>query len=315
MLSFSRKRMLEPEVLNLSETIANVEAMLRRLIGEDIELVTALEPELARIRADRTEITQVLLNLAVNARDAMPGGGTLLFETRNLELDGASVRSHPSLFPGPYVLLTVTDTGIGMDAETQEHLFEPFFTTKDVGKGTGLGLATVYGIVSQSAGWIQVDSTPGEGTTFRIYLPAVSSERPAREVEKTACPSLQGSETILVVEDEPQIRRITALMLRDLGYQVLEASHGAEALRLAVAYAHPIDLVLTDVVMPGMRGPEFAARLQAIRPTPVIFMSGYPESMDDSGGDGAGYLQKPFTTEALARKIRIVLRPGVSPLS
>ena len=312
MLSFSRKRMLEPEILSLSEMIGNVEAMLRRLIGEDIELVTRLDPDLSRVRADRTEITQVLLNLAVNARDAMPNGGTLCLETRNLELDGAFMRGHPGLFPGPYVLLAVRDTGIGMDAETQEHLFEPFFTTKEVGKGTGLGLATVYGIVSQSGGWLQVDSTPGQGTIFRIYLPAASGARLARKPEKTVDSSLGGCETILVVEDQPQIRRITALMLRDLGYQVLEASHGAEALRLAAAYTDPIDLVLTDVVMPGMRGPEFAARLQAIRPTRLIFMSGYPESMDAAANDGVGYLQKPFTTEILARKIRTVLGPAVA---
>jgi two-component system cell cycle sensor histidine kinase/response regulator CckA len=308
MLAFSRSRIRTTEVLNLQSVIEDVAKMLRPMIGEDIQLVTAFDPELGQVKADRTELTQIVLNLAANARDAMPTGGTLTVETRNIKLDGTY---HPSSRPGPYVILTVIDTGSGMDAKTQQHLFEPFFTTKQVGKGTGLGLATVYGIVSRYGGWIDVKSKLGGGTTFEIYLPRVEvSAIDQKEQPETAMQRLRGTETVLVVEDQPQVRKLTCAILKEFGYQTLEAAHGEEALRLATINNDPFDLVLTDVIMPGMRGPELANRLNGIRRTPVLFMSGYSESMEAGHDPEVAYIRKPFTPDVLARKVREVLDAG-----
>ena len=307
-LAFSRNQMRATDTLNLGSVIEDVEEMLRRMIGEDIELRTIFDPGLGNVRADRTEVIQVLLNLAVNARDAMPSGGTLTFALANVEVDETDARTHPGAHPGPHVLLTVTDTGFGMDAEIQRHLFEPFFTTKQAGKGTGLGLATVYGIVSQSGGWIQVDSKLRQGTTFRIYWPRVSGAIP-REKDHARLPGqpLFGTETVLVVEDQPQVREMTCSILRQFGYQILEASSGEEALCLVEAYAGPLHLLLTDVIMPGMNGQELAGRLRTIRPTPVLFMSGYSDSTEIANDSGAAYIQKPFTPDTLARAVREAL--------
>jgi CheY-like chemotaxis protein len=315
-LAFSRNQIRATDTLNLRKVIEDVEEMLQRMIGEDIELLTTFDPGLGNIRADRTEIIQVLLNLAVNARDAMPAGGTLTFSLANVEVDERDARTHPGTRPGVHVLLTVTDTGFGMDAEIQKHLFEPFFTTKQAGQGTGLGLATVYGIVSQSDGWIQVDSKPHQGTTFRIYWPRVTGV-PSEEKDLAELPDqpLYGAETVLVVEDQPQIRQLTCLILKEFGYQILEASSGEEALRLAEAHAGPLHLLLTDIIMPGMTGLELAARLKTIRRTPVLFMSGYSDRTEAVHDSGVAYIQKPFTPNTLARKVREVLGGMDQPMS
>jgi CheY-like chemotaxis protein len=307
-LAFSRNQMRATDTMNLRSVIEDVEEMLRRLIGEDIELLTTFGPGLGNIRADRTEIIQVLLNLAVNARDAMPNGGTLTFALANVEMDEKDVRTHPGTRTGAHVLLKVTDTGIGMDAEIKRHLFEPFFTTKQTGKGTGLGLATVYGIVSQRDGWIQVDSKPRQGTTFRIYWPRVNGV-PSEEKAHAGLPDepLFGTETLLVVEDQPEVRQLTCSILKQFGYQILEASSGEEALCLAEAHVGHLDLLLTDVIMPGMNGLELAARLKAMRPTPILLMSGYSDRMEGVHDSGVTYIQKPFTPDTLVRTVREVL--------
>lgn len=308
MLAFSHTQIRTTEVLKLQSVIEGVAKMLRPMIREDIELVTVFDPELGQVKADRTELTQIVLNLAANARDAMPTGGILTFETRNIEVDDSDSGNHPRSQPGPYVILTVIDTGIGMDPKIQQHLFEPFFTTKQVGKGTGLGLATVYGIVSRYGGWIDVKSKPGSGTTFEIYLPRVEvSAIEKTEHSEPLRPPLRGTETVLVVEDQPHVRKLTCAILTEFGYQTLEAAHGEEALRLATTHNGPLDLVLTDVIMPGMRGPELVNRLEAIRRTPVLFMSGYSESMEGGHDREVAYIRKPFTPDALARKVREVL--------
>jgi two-component system, cell cycle sensor histidine kinase and response regulator CckA len=313
MLAFSRGQIRATEVLSLQSVIEDVEKMLRRMIGEDIELVSVFEPGLGQIKADPTELTQVLLNLAVNARDAMPNGGTLTFEIRNLEVDQSYARNHPGILPGAYVLLTVVDTGIGMDAELQKHLFEPFFTTKPPGKGTGLGLATVYGIVSQNNGRIEVDSKPRKGTTFRIYWPRVegafSKEKDQAELRDQP---LYGNETVLVVEDQLQVRKLVFSILKEFGYQILEASDGEEALRLVETHAGPLHLLLTDVIMPGIGGLELATRLKAMRPLQVLFMTGYPDRMEVGHDFEVAYLKKPFTSIGLVRKVREVLDGGAS---
>jgi two-component system, cell cycle sensor histidine kinase and response regulator CckA len=308
MLAFSRGQIRATQVLSLRGVVEDVETMLRRMIGEDIKLVTVFDPGLGQIKADRTELTQILLNLAANARDAMPTGGTLTFELLNVEMNESYARSHPGTRPGAYVLLTVVDTGVGMDADIRKHLFEPFFTTKQSGKGTGLGLATVYGIVSQNKGWIQVDSKPRQGTTFRIYWPRVAGA-PSKEKDQTALPEqpLYGNETVLVVEDQRQVRELACAILKEFGYQILEASDCEEALRLVEAHAGPLHLLLTDVVMPGISGPELATRLTAVRSLPVLFMSGYSDRMEACQDAETAYIQKPFTAIALLRKVREVL--------
>jgi signal transduction histidine kinase/CheY-like chemotaxis protein len=313
LLAFSRKQILQPVVLNLNTLVADMEVMLRRLIGEDIELITNLETAPSRVRVDAGQLTQVMMNLAANARDAMPKGGKLTVEIRNVELDAKAVELHPEVLPGPYVLLAVSDTGSGMDEETRAHLFEPFFTTKDVGKGTGLGLATIFGIVKQSGGHIWVDSEPGRGTTFKIHLPRVSEEetpgKPAGNGKAT-----RGNETVLVVEDQKDVRQLVARSLNAYGYRVLATPNAEEALACAQAHDGRIHLLLTDVVMPGMDGKELATRLARLQPEiRVLYMSGYPESVIAHKGildSGIDYIQKPFSPDDLAARVRDMLRPG-----
>jgi two-component system cell cycle sensor histidine kinase/response regulator CckA len=309
LLAFSRQQVLEPKVLDLNSIVLHVEKMLRRLIGEDIDLKATLGAGLGCIKADQSQIEQVIMNLAVNARDAMPQGGKLLIETANVDLDEDYARRHHPQKPGAYVLLTVADTGMGMDAETQSRIFEPFFTTKELGKGTGLGLSTVYGIVRQSGGHIWVYSEPGQGTTFKIYLPRI--KQPVR-VEKPApglAESMRGSETILLVEDEDALRELTRILLEGGGYTVLEAERPDKAIEIAVRHGGPIHLMLTDMIMPGMNGRDLAANLAAIRPEmKVIFMSGYTGFTHPGLADsGVTFLAKPFTRDSLLRKLHEVL--------
>jgi PAS domain S-box-containing protein len=311
LLAFSRQQVLAPRVLGLNAVVANIEKMLKRLIGEDIDLVTILGESLWPVKADPGQLEQVLLNLAVNARDAMPNGGVLTIETANVEMDSTSAQTHFPLPPGRYVLLAISDTGIGMDAETQARIFDPFFTTKEKGKGTGLGLATVYGIVKQSGGYIWVYSEVGKGTTFKIYLPRTEEEVEESGPGRSGFKAQLGTETLLLVEDEDAVRVLVRNVLREKGYRILEASRGEEALELAGQYGGPIDLLVTDVVMPQMNGRELARRLADLLPQiKVLYISGYADNAVwyqgglDSGG---AFLQKPFSPEALARKVREVL--------
>jgi PAS domain S-box-containing protein len=311
LLAFSRQQVLAPRVLGLNAVVANIEKMLKRLIGEDIDLVTILGESLWPVKADPGQLEQVLLNLAVNARDAMPNGGVLTIETANVEMDSTSAQTHFPLPPGRYVLLAISDTGIGMDAETQARIFDPFFTTKEKGKGTGLGLAMVYGIVKQSGGYIWVYSEVGKGTTFKIYLPRTEEEVEESGPGRSGFKAQLGTETLLLVEDEDAVRVLVRNVLREKGYRILEASRGEEALELAGQYGGPIDLLVTDVVMPQMNGRELARRLADLLPQiKVLYISGYADNAVwyqgglDSGG---AFLQKPFSPEALARKVREVL--------
>ena len=309
LLAFSRQQVLEPEILDLNAIVRNVEKMLRRLIGEDIDFGTSLEPALANIKADQGQIEQVIVNLVVNARDAMPHGGRLRIETANVHLDDAYARLHPPQQAGPYVSLTVSDTGIGMDAETQAHIFEPFFTTKEVGKGTGLGLSTVYGVVRQSGGHIWVYSELGHGTTFKIYLPLTGQATHVEKSSPSPAESLRGTETILLVEDAEPLRELTRGLLVDNGYTVLEAGHPEQAFEIARKYNGPIHLLLTDMVMPGMNGRALADKLVSIRPDMrVVFMSGYT-GFSHSGliDSEIILLPKPFTKDTLLRKLHEVL--------
>jgi two-component system, cell cycle sensor histidine kinase and response regulator CckA len=316
LLAFSRKQVLMPKVLDLNVVVANMDRMLRRLIGEDIDLVTVLGPALERVRADPGQLEQVIMNLAINARDAMPSGGKLTIETANVHLDLAYARKHAAVAPGPYVMLSVSDNGTGMDADTQSHIFEPFFTTKDQGKGTGLGLATVYGIVKQSGGYIWVYSEPGWGTTFKIYLPRIGD---AAESPEPVHPATQprGSETILLVEDEDGVRELTREILAMNGYTVIAARHGAEALEVCQQYSGEIALILTDVVMPQMSGHALMERIKPVRPSlKVLYMSGYTDKAVVRHGMLAGdvaFLQKPFTPDTLARKVREALDSPAGP--
>jgi len=313
LLAFSRKQILAPKVLNIQSVVADMEKMLHRLIGEDIELQTSSAPDLWLVKADRSQIEQVVMNLAVNARDAMPKGGRLMIETANVEFDSSN--SHPPavLAPGKYVMLAVTDNGSGMDATTQAHIFEPFFTTKEKGKGTGLGLATVYGVVKQSGGYIWVYSEPGHGTTFKVYLPRIEDEATGsgsdRDDDVRSLP--RGSEVVLLVEDEVGVRELAREYLEMSGYTVIEASDGHTAIELAAMHAGPIDLLMTDVVMPGIGGRELADRVSGLRPgIKVLFMSGYTDQAVVHQGvleTNAVLLQKPFTLAALASKLREIL--------
>jgi GAF domain-containing protein/CheY-like chemotaxis protein len=310
LLAFSRKQILQPAILDPNVVVAGMEKMLRRLIAENITIVPALDAGVGRVRADRGQLEQVLLNLTINARDAMPEGGRVIIETTNVELDDSYARIHAGVTPGPYVLLAVTDTGVGMTAETREHLFEPFFSTKGPEKGTGLGLATVYGIVKQSGGHIAVYSEPGLGSTFRIYLPRVDGGLAPSPVPAAVRPP-GGSETILLVEDEEAVRDAAREILQLLGYTVLEARHPGEALLIA-EQREEIHLLLTDVVMPAMSGPELAGRLAARHPSMrVLYMSGYPSQAVELLGEGTAFLPKPFTLDGLARKVRQVLTAGM----
>ncbi|PYS51552.1 MAG: hypothetical protein DMF68_04055 [Acidobacteria bacterium] len=311
LLAFSRKQMLQPKVLDLNKAIFETNKILQRLIGEDIDLLIGLAPDLGKVKADPSQIEQVLMNLAVNARDAMPSGGKLTIETDNVYLSENYAGHHISVRPGSYIMLAVSDTGCGMDAKTRERIFEPFFTTKEVGKGTGLGLSTVYGIVKQSGGNIWVYSEEGCGTTFKIYLPRVDqpAEEPTTNSEDT---NLQmGVETVLLVEDEEMVRKMTREILEESGYQVLEAKHGHEALSIANQHKGPIHLMLSDVVMPQMGGRELAERLVTLRSeTKVLYMSGYTDDAIVHHGvldEGMSFIEKPFTPNALTSKVREVL--------
>ena len=308
LLAFSRQQVLDTKTLNLNAIISDMAQMLRRLIGEDIELQTKLESELHAIRGDQGQIEQVIMNLAVNGRDAMPHGGKLMIETRNVTVEEDGQQRHTSMAPGHYILLTISDTGMGMDAETQAHIFEPFFTTKTQGKGTGLGLATVYGVVKQSGGYIWVYSEPGLGATFKVYLPRVIDELKA---SPPADPdnAHELSATVLVVEDETSLRTFTCTLLQNKGYTVLEAGDGEEALALAGRYKQPIHLLLTDMIMPGMNGPAVAEKLASLHPeAKVLFMSGYTGFVSRGLIDPHAVLvSKPFTREELLRKIQQVL--------
>jgi two-component system, cell cycle sensor histidine kinase and response regulator CckA len=311
LLAFSRQQVLDPKVLDLNVVVLDMDKMLRRLIGEDIELSTVLGPDLGRLKADQSQLEQVLLNLVVNARDAMPQGGKLLIDTQNMVMDEAFVRRYPyPVQPGPYVCLTVTDSGIGMDAETKARAFEPFFTTKEKGKGTGLGLSTVYGVVKQSGGYIDIYSSPGAGTTFKIYLPRVDDAISTDAPIGTAT-SFTGNETILLAEDESSLRTLTRNTLELCGYKVLEAKDGLEALEVSERFKGPIDLLLTDMVMPGMGGHQLAQELIRRRPEiRLAYMSGYTGQAVGSQGPvdpGSVFLLKPFTRELLTRKIREAL--------
>jgi two-component system, cell cycle sensor histidine kinase and response regulator CckA len=319
LLAFSRKQILEPQLIDVNDLVRNLETMLRRLIGETVELRTVPAAGLATVRADVGQLEQVLVNLVVNARDAMPSGGRLTIETADVELDSQQVKGRASVTPGRYVLLSVSDTGSGINSETKAHLFEPFFTTKAPGKGTGLGLATVYGIVQQSGGHVWVYSEPALGATFKIYLPYVAGT-PAASPRTPVVEAPDGTETVLVVEDEAEVRRITVRILEAHRYTVLEARDAKEALELA-ASPNLIDLLITDVVLPGMNGRELATLLAVSRPDMrVLYVSGYADHAIVQHGNleaGLAFLQKPFTPNGLARKVREVLdaraEQGTSP--
>jgi len=314
LLAFSRQQVLELNVFDLNAVVSDMEKMLRRLIGEDVELTTVLDPALGRIKADQGQLEQVIMNLAVNARDAMPRGGKLILETANVELDEAYTRQHPGSRPGSYVMLSVTDSGVGMDAETQTHIFEPFFTTKERGKGTGLGLATVYGVIKQSGGYIWVDSQVGQGASFKIYLPRIAEPVVSSDPGEPRVGALRGSETVLVVEDEEPLRKLAGQLLGSADYTVLEASSGAEAIQVAEQHHGPIQLLLTDVVMPDMNGRVLAEQLVLLHPDiKVLYMSGYTDSVIAEHGvlkPNTHLLHKPFTRETLMRKVREVLTAG-----
>jgi PAS domain S-box-containing protein len=317
LLAFSRKQVLSPVTLNLNQVVSDLSRILPRLLGEDVDLVFVPGEKLASVYADRGQVEQVLMNLIVNSRDAMPRGGKITLETKNQKLDEKYTRRRGAI-PGEYVMLAVTDTGCGMDAATMARIFEPFFTTKEEGKGTGLGLATAYGIVTQSGGHISVYSEPGQGTTFKVYFPAVSASKDS-EKETTAASHVSRGETILVIEDEENVRDMTAQALRRAGYQVLLASSGEEALELVVTKRWNFQLLITDIVMPGLRGTEVAPKLMAMMPgLRVLYMSGYTDNAmfhQKLLGAGAAFMQKPFTLNVLEEKVAQVLEDRVTAVA
>jgi two-component system cell cycle sensor histidine kinase/response regulator CckA len=312
LLAFSRKQLLELKVVDVNAIVQDMERLLRPLIGENIDLSTRLEPNVGRTRADAGQLEQVIMNLVVNAKDAMPAGGKITIQTANAELDDSYRREHTYIQPGPYILLVVSDTGCGMDKETQARIFEPFFTTKEKGKGTGLGLSTVYGIIKQSGGYVFAQSEVGHGTTFRIYLPRVEDAAEPIDTVKTTSGALEGTETVLLVEDEESVRQLVAETLASRGYKVIEAENGEQALKLLAARPETIHLMITDVVMPGMSGRELARELLKARPhSKVLFLSGYSEDAVLNQGvlePETEFLQKPFTLQNLARKVREILQ-------
>ena len=314
LLTFSRKQVVRNRAVHLNTTIEGIGNMLRRLAGEDVELVYRLNPELGAVIADPGQIEQVIMNLAINARDSMPGGGKLIFETRNAVVDSSRLAHNPEIEPGAYALLTVTDSGCGMSAETQAQIFEPFFTTKEKGKGTGLGLSIVYGIVQQSGGYITVTSREGHGSTFAIYIPLSTEEVVVLEPEITVAAFTGGTETILLVEDEAAVRLLVRNVLAQHGYRVLEASCGAEALSICESYQGPVHLVLTDVVMPGLKGPELVDRLRRRIPNSrVLYISGYTDNAIEyfrHAEHNNAFLAKPFSLDEVLKKVREVLNPA-----
>jgi PAS domain S-box-containing protein len=309
LLAFSRKQLLQPTVVNVNQVVTEIRKMLTRLIGENIKIVTRLDPKLGNVVADAGQLQQIVVNLAVNARDAMTEGGTLLIETAEVEFDETYQHTHPEVRLGPHIMLAVTDSGTGMTREVRERLFEPFFTTKPKGSGTGLGLSVVYGMVKQAGGWIWVYSEPGSGTVFKLYFPRTSAKITAATVAPDT--DLSGGGTILVVEDQAEVRHLAVAALERYGYTVLEASDGESALQLSDRHAGPIDLLVTDVIMPGMTGCDLASRLAEKRPeTRALFVSGYTESTILKRGvlkNEIAFLQKPFTPQTLARKVRSLM--------
>jgi CheY-like chemotaxis protein len=314
LLAYSRKQVLSPRLWSLNDIVREMESLLRRLIGEAVTVETDLGAYVGHVRADRGQVEQILMNLVVNARDAMPGGGRLSVATANVEADAAFCAAHPGMSPGSYVLMSVKDSGTGMSAEVRSKLFEPFFTTKEVGKGTGLGLAVVYGIVHQSGGGIDVDSAPGKGAVFNIYLPRAESSQEESEgvlrPEKDSQPV--GGESILLVEDEDSVRRFTAQALESQGYRVLAFPSGREALAALDDPSVRVHLAISDIVMPDMGGKELAERIRSLRPRlPMLFISGYadqPEGYDPLKGESL--LQKPFGLSELTKRVRRILRVG-----
>jgi nitrogen-specific signal transduction histidine kinase/CheY-like chemotaxis protein len=316
LLAFSRKQVLKPKILDLNGIVLNLDKLLRRLLAETVEMKTIAGKDVGAVKADPSQIEQVIMNLVVNARDATPNGGRILIETSNVELDDTYAQDHATVRPGRYVMLAVTDTGIGMTSDTVAHIFEPFYTTKESGRGTGLGLSTVYGIVKQSGGYIWVYSEPGKGTTFKVYLPRVEERVEVSSTEQIPAPAARdGKETILLVEDEAAVRELTRMVLSKRGYSVLEALNPADAERLAGSHGSKIHLLLTDVVMPGMSGRELAKRLTARhRNLRVLYMSGYTDNVIAEDGtleEGVAFLQKPFTPQVLAQKVRETLDRAV----
>jgi PAS domain S-box-containing protein len=311
LLAFSRQQVLQPQILDLNALVTDMGKMLRRLIGMHIELTTNLAMELGQVKAEQSQIEQVIVNLVVNARDAMPEGGELLIETSNLDVNENLASSLPFLQPGPYVLLTVTDTGVGMDANTRRHIFEPFFTTKGPGKGTGLGLATVYGVAKQSGGGVTVDSEPGKGSTFKIFLPQTQESAVTPAPDETVAKGSMGTGTILLVEDEEALLTLSTERLTECGYKVLPARDGVHALETARSYNEPIHLLLTDVMMPRMGGLALARSMSELRPgIRIVFMTGHAEreaSYREAIRSGAESIQKPFSHEKLIRLVRQML--------